>query len=103
MTMLASPQWRVKQRIDLLLNAPAVHVALCAVGGRQRQLPPTTSIYLLLVQLLHQTSLAGLRHVAAVQATASAICQARAKLPLELFYVLIQQFSGLLAAKVDAG
>jgi hypothetical protein len=63
---------------------------------RQRIITPGLSVYLLLLQLLHHVSLQGLRQLHDPNLTASAICQARAKLPLPLFYHLIEQLAATL-------
>ena len=58
---------------------------------RRRVLPPVVTIHLLLLQLLYQVALQGLRHLTTVPASASAICQAWIRLPLSVFYQVVEQ------------
>ena len=57
---------------------------------RERRIPPATTVHLLLLQLLAQVSLAGLRHVSKVAVSAQAIGRARIRLPLEVMIRLIE-------------
>jgi hypothetical protein len=98
MTMFTPAIARVKREYEKLLPESAIAQALelCGYRGRKRILTPAQSVYLLLLQLLHQTALSGLRHVAAIEATASAICQARARLPLQLMILLVERAAATL-------
>ena len=108
MTMFTLCLPRVKQRMEQhlhsLLPADAIDQALRHAGHpfRRRKLSPGRSVHLLLIQLLHRTALQGLRHLHDASLTASAICQARAKLPVSLFYRLIEQFAALLRSPASA-
>jgi hypothetical protein len=92
MTMVSLCTSRVKRQLDKCLALSTID-QLASIEGqvfRRRKLSPGLSVHLLLIQLLHRVSLQGLRHFHSLQATASAICQARARLPLMLFYRLIE-------------
>jgi hypothetical protein len=70
---------------------------------RDRLLNPITTIQVFLLQVLHgNTACAHLPHLAGLPFTASAYCQARAKLPLALFERIVQKIGGALGATVDA-
>jgi hypothetical protein len=57
---------------------------------RRRLLDPLTTLNLLLIQVLHgNTALNDLRHKAALAVSASAICKARARLPLAFFHEVL--------------
>ncbi len=83
----------IKEQLAGYLPAPQIH-ALCRNMGhrfRQRQLAPAVTIQLLCWQILAHVGLAGLRHVAAVKASAPAICQARQALPLRVLMAVVAQ------------
>jgi hypothetical protein len=68
--------------------------AACQEAGytswRDRVLTPVTTIQLFLLQLLHgNTACSHLPHLSGLQVSASAYCQARPKLPLDLFGLLL--------------
>ena len=108
MAMFPLPASRVKQHLQRFLPEDSVDQSLRKLGTtfRKRKLSPGRSVHLLLLQLLHKTALSGLRHFTDSTATASAICQARARLPLRLMYVLVEQLAAVLLAhfkvKADA-
>lgn len=58
---------------------------------RKRLLDPAVSVQLLLLQLLAKVALDGLRHVSQIPVTASAVCQARARLPVQLLMELVRR------------
>jgi hypothetical protein len=93
MTMFNSALARVKREYESLLPESTIAecLQLCGFQGRRRILTPVQSVYLLLLQLLHHTALTGLRHVSGIKATASAICQARSKLPLRFLHLLVDR------------
>jgi len=68
---------------------------LCSSLGykwRKRLLPPLQTLELLLLQVLHgNTSITHLRHIAGVNFSASAYCQARARLPIELLNRILER------------
>lgn len=83
-------------RADLLpyLDAPAVADACRQAGHnwRERVLDPLTTIHLFVVQILHgNTAINHLRHLSGLAFTASAYCQARARLPLAVLQRLLQR------------
>lgn len=79
-----------------LLEPAAIRLACRAVGyrWRERLLDPVVTLQLFLVQVLHgNTACTHLRHLTKLAVTASAYCQARAKLPLTLFQILLRAVS----------
>src|SRR5688500_9244116 len=82
---------RIKGDLDGLLGKGVVEAACRACGHswRERVLGPVTTVHLLILQLLEATALAGLRHVSGVHASASALCQAKARLPLAVLRELL--------------
>ena len=79
-----------------LLEPAAIRSACRAVGyrWRERLLDPVVTLQLFLVQILHgNTACTHLRHLTKLAVTASAYCQARAKLPLALFQTLLRAAS----------
>jgi Transposase DDE domain len=76
---------------------PPVIEDVCRRSGhtwRERLLDPVTTIHLFLTQILHgNTALTHLPRLSGLAFTASAYCQARAKLPLELFRCLVRRIA----------
>jgi hypothetical protein len=71
--------------------------AACQEAGyttwRDRLLTPVTTIQLFLLQILHgNTACSHLPHLSGLRFSASAYCQARTKLPLDLFELLLARF-----------
>jgi hypothetical protein len=63
-------------------------------GWRNRVLTPVTTVQLFLLQILHgNTACSHLPHLSGLRFTAAAYCQARAKLPLPFFALLLERFS----------
>lgn len=61
---------------------------------RKRDLDPYTTLQLFILQVLYQnTAMSHLPHLSGKPFSASAYCQARQRLPLELFERLVQQFT----------
>jgi len=59
---------------------------------RDRVLDPITTIHLFILQVLHRnTACAHLPHLSGLEFTASAYCQARSRLPLEVLQALLQR------------
>src|SRR5260370_9415901 len=85
---------RVKDDLSQLLRPEAI-LELCRQCGhewRQRVLDPVTTIHVFALQVLHgNTACAHLPHLANKRFNASAYCQARARLPLELLEKLLQR------------
>ncbi len=73
---------------------PEAIITACEEAGytswRDRVLTPVTTIQLFLLQILHgNTACSHLPHLSGLRCSASAYCQARAKLPLDLFALLL--------------
>ncbi|MGD0138155.1 MAG: IS4 family transposase [Tepidisphaeraceae bacterium] len=84
---------RIKSELGQWIDQELVEQS-CREGNhrwRRRRLDPLSSVHLLMLQLLAQVALRGLRHVAQVSLSAQAICQARMRLPLEVMLSLVRQ------------
>jgi hypothetical protein len=73
---------------------PEAIIEACEEAGytswRDRVLTPVTTIQLFLLQILHgNTACSHLPHLSGIRFSASAYCQARTKLPLDLFALLL--------------
>jgi Transposase DDE domain len=79
-----------------LLQPEAILAACGEVGylaWRHRVLTPVTTVQLFLLQVLHgHTACSHLPHLSGLQFSAAAYCQARAKLPLRRFALLLERF-----------
>ena len=79
-----------------LLQPKAILAACGEVGylaWRHRVLTPVTTIQLFLLQLLHGNTACSHRpHLSGLRFSAAAYCQARAKLPLRFFALLLERF-----------
>jgi hypothetical protein len=79
-----------------LLQPDALLTACSEVGyttWRDCVLTPVTTIQLFLLHILHgNTACSHLPHLSGLQFSAAAYCQARAKLPLRLFALLLERF-----------
>jgi hypothetical protein len=84
----------INAELAVLLDAPTI-LALCREVGyqwRSRLLDPVTTVHLFLLQILHRnTACSHLPHLAAQRFTASAFCQARARLPLVVWQQLLRR------------
>src|SRR5881628_713287 len=84
---------------------PAAIEKLCRAAPyhwRERILDPVTTIHLFVLQILHgNTACAALPHLAKKRFTASAYCQARARLPLKIFQKLLNDVGQALASVTD--
>ncbi len=81
-----------------LLLQPEAILAVCReigyTGWRDRVLTPVTTTQLFLLQILHSnTACSHLPHLSGLRFTAAAYCQARARLPLRFFDLLLGRFS----------
>jgi hypothetical protein len=66
--------------------------AVCT-AWRDRVLTPVTTIQVFLLQILHgNTACRHLPHLSGLRFSAAAYCQARAKLPLRFFDLLLERF-----------
>ena len=97
MTSITQAVRRLKQRLPEFL-APELITALClkcSCGFRVRTLTPVLIVQLLVLRVLcGNTAYSHLPHLAQVNFTASAFCQALRKLPLELLQMLLGSLSG---------
>jgi Transposase DDE domain len=80
---------------------PEAIIGACEEAGytawRDRVLTPVTTIQLFLLQILHgNTACSHLPHLSGLRFSAAAYCQARARLPLHLFDLLLERFSSAL-------
>jgi hypothetical protein len=77
---------------------PDAILAACQEAGytswRDRMLTPVTTIQLFLLQILHgNTACRHVPHLSGIRFSASAYCQARARLPLRFFDLLLERFN----------
>jgi len=82
------------------LLQPDAILAVCGeigyTGWRDRVLTPVTTIQLFLLQILQgNTACSHLPHLSGLRFSAAAYCQARAKLPLRLFALLLERFGSV--------
>ena len=79
-----------------LLQPDAILTVCSKIGytaWRDRLLTPVTTVQLFLLQILHgNTACSHLPHLSGLRFTAAAYCQARARLPLRLFALLLERF-----------
>ena len=91
------------------LLQPETILAVCHEIGytawRDRLLTPVTTIHLCLLQILHgNTACSHLPHLSGLRFSAAAYCQARAKLPLSFFALLLERFGcAVQRSAVDEG
>ena len=82
---------RIKSHLDEHLSDAQIHQA-CANAQhtwRQRTLDPTTTLRLFVIQILHgNVACRALRHLGEMNATVTAYCKARKRLPLMVFAAL---------------
>src|SRR5215510_13518258 len=81
-----------------MLLQPDAILAVCREIGytawRVRVLTPVTTMQIFLLQILHgHTACSHLPHLSGLRFTAAAYCQARARLPLGFFDLLLERFS----------
>jgi hypothetical protein len=91
------------------LLQPEAILTICREIGytawRDRVLTPVTTVQLFLLQILHgNTACSHLPHLSGVRFSAAAYCQARAKLPLRFFDLLLERFgSAVQRSALDDG
>jgi hypothetical protein len=91
------------------LLQPDAILAVCREIGytawRDRVLMPATTMQLFLLQILHgNTACSHLPHLSGVRCRAAASCQARARLPLRFFDLLLERFgSAVQRSALDQG
>ena len=95
-------EWAVRLEADAVLT---VCREIGYTAWRDRVLTPVTTIHLFLLQILHgNTACSHLPHLSGLRFSAAAYCQARAKLPLHLFALLLERFgSAVQRAALDDG
>jgi hypothetical protein len=76
---------------------PEAIIGACEEAGytswRDRVLTPVTTVQLFLLQILHgNTACSHLPHLSGLRFTAAAYCQARARLPVRFFDLLLERF-----------
>jgi hypothetical protein len=88
-----------------LLQPDAILAACSEVGytmWRDRVLTPVTTMHLFLLQILHgNTACSHLPHLSGLRFSAAAYCQARARLPLRVFDLLLERFSSAVQRSVS--
>jgi Transposase DDE domain len=98
---------RIKADVARHLDNSLIEAICREIGHvwRDRVLDPVTTIHLFLVQVLHgNVALSGLRHLVQNDFTKEAYCQARMRLPLELFQRLLSRIGqGLHRTLLDEG
>jgi hypothetical protein len=88
------------------LNPKAIHQACQQAGHtwRERLLDPVTTVHLFVLQILHgNTAITHLRHPSGLVFTASAYCQARLRLPLDVLQSLLKGVCQALQPLLDEG
>ncbi|MDQ3828441.1 MAG: IS4 family transposase [Candidatus Tectomicrobia bacterium] len=81
-----------------MLLQPEAILTVCREVGytawRDRVLTPVTTVQLFLLQILHgNTACSHLPHLSGLRFSAAAYCQARARLPIRFFDLLLERFS----------
>lgn len=86
MATLTGTLVHVKAHLQRLVPSDQIRQTCRNLGHiwRDRTLGPDVTVHLFLLQLLAGVALSGLRHVAAIPASAQAICRAKMRLPLQL-------------------
>src|SRR5262245_19188910 len=95
---------QVRDDLAALLEAAALRELCQSLGHRWRDrlLDPVTTIHLFLLQILHgNTACAHLPRLAGMAFTASAYCQARARLPLAVCQALLRRLAETVAPLTD--
>ena len=85
---------QIRQDVATHLSAAVIHKTCKAVGHVWREciLEPATIVQVFMLQVLHgNTALNNLRHLTGLDLTAQAFCDARIRLPLEVFRRLLRQ------------
>src|SRR6266496_2071153 len=92
MASLAKALQEVKYNPLSILNRSAIERLAREAGlcWRERELDPATTLALFVQQVIHgNTPLSQVRHLAGKNFTASAYCQARARLPLNVYQAMM--------------
>jgi DDE family transposase len=99
---------RITDEWSALLHPDAILTVCREIGyttWRDRMLTPVTTMQLFLLQILHgNTACSHLPHLSGLPFSAAAYCQARARLPMRFFDLLLERFSrALQRSAVDDG
>ena len=97
---------QVREDLVALLDRTAVEQACRSLGHRwrDRQLDPSTTLHSFILQVLNQnTAMTHLPHLTGERFSASAYCQARQRLPVELFERLVNSVTRFLQRSDDTG
>lgn len=84
---------QIKSQLHKHVTPADIHAACQAAGydWRERVLGPVLTVQALLLQILHGTAMTGVSRLTGVPFSASAYCQALARLPLEVLRTLLRQ------------
>lgn len=96
MASISGALLRIKGQLAQFVPEQQVAQTLQALGyrWRKRALTPALTVQLLLLQLLANVALGGLRRLADLTVTSQAISKAYRRLPLALWYKLVEAFAG---------
>ncbi len=95
---------KIKEDLPRVLSSRQIEQACRSVKHRwrRRQLPPVRTVYLFVLQILHgNIACSALRHVSGLKVSASAYCQARARLPLAAIKALVGMIASDLVGHCD--
>lgn len=85
-----SSEWAALRQPDAILT---VCRNIEYTAWRDRVLTPVTTVQLFLVQILHgNTACSHIPHLSGLRFSAAAYCQARTRLPLRFFALLLERF-----------
>ena len=104
MASIASSLRQVNRELELLLPAEDI-LRACRDAGyrfRVRLLDPALTVHFLILQLLAQSSLRGLRRIVHLKISKQAIAQARVRLPLALMLKLVETLCQRAAGLAEA-
>lgn len=95
MASIISHLQQIDRQLELLLPVEEILQACRDVGYRfrSRVLNPALTVHLLILQLLAESSMRGVRRVARLQITRQAVAQAKARLPLQMMLNLVEAVS----------
>ena len=85
---------RIRQDVASLLSPFLIHQTCESLGHVWREcvLTPSAIIHVFIIQIIHgNTALTNLRHLSGLGLTAQAFCDARKRLPLEVFRLLLRR------------
>jgi hypothetical protein len=90
---------RIRQDVGTLLTSLAIHQICRSIGHvwRECTLTPSVIMHAFILQVLHgNTALNNLRHITKLDLSGQAFCEARKRLPLEVFRRLLRKIVPLL-------